>query len=282
MKQLLRLLRPKHYLKNLLVFLPLFFGGRLTNTTALGQAGLTFAAFCLLASSVYVFNDLCDRARDRCDPLKCTRPLASGAVRPAQAALLAAVLLALTAGLAHLLPGNARLCLLAYALSNLAYSLELKNIPLLDTALLAFGFLLRVLAGAAAAGVRASGWLCLTVLFLSLYMSFGKRRSELRRGFCTRGSARLYTDVFLTRAMRLCLAAALGGYALWCLLAATSLAGRRMLVTLPLTIWICLHYDRCAAQGGADDPVELLLHDHVLLLLSALYLALTAFLLYVL
>lgn len=282
MKQLLCLLRPKHYLKNLLVFLPLFFGGLLTNTTALGQAGLTFAAFCLLASSVYVFNDLCDRARDRCDPLKCTRPLASGAVRPAQAAALAAVLLALTAALAHLLPGNARLCLLAYALSNLAYSLELKNIPLLDTALLAFGFLLRVLAGAAAAGVRASGWLCLTVLFLSLYMSFGKRRSELRRGFCARGSARLYTDAFLTLAMRLCLAAALGGYTLWCLLAATSLAGRRMLVTLPLTVWICLRYDRRAAQGGADDPVEILLRDRILLLLSALYLALTGFLLYAL
>lgn len=70
MKQFLHLLRPKHYLKNLLVFLPLFFGGRLTDAAALGRTALTFAAFCLLASSVYVFNDLCDRTRDRCDPLK--------------------------------------------------------------------------------------------------------------------------------------------------------------------------------------------------------------------
>ena len=151
MKERLRLIRPAHCLKNLLVLLPLVFSGKLTQAPSAIQALCAFVCFCLLSSAVYVFNDLCDLTCDRLHPRKCTRPLAAGTVRIPEAVGIAVLLLsALTAlSIWQALPTRAWLCLGAYLLLNLCYSLELKNIPILDVLLLAAGFELRVLFGAA-------------------------------------------------------------------------------------------------------------------------------------
>ncbi len=279
MKQRLRLLRPAHCLKNILVLLPLIFSGRLSDGASVRHAVSAFICFCMVASVIYILNDLCDREADRRHPCKCTRPLASGAVRPAEAGLIAAALLALAAafGVWVCFPADAWLCLGAYFLLNLAYSLELKNVPILDVALLACGFLLRVQFGAAVIGVPVSSWLYLTVLFFSFYLGFGKRRGELEQGGASRRVLEFYSAAFLDRAMQLCMTLALVFYSLWS--AGAGMAGERMLWTVPAAVCICLRYSRAADTNGGD-PVEVLLHDRILLCMAAVFAALVLALLY--
>lgn len=276
MKERLRLLRPAHCLKNLLVLLPLIFSGKLTQAASAVQGLCAFVCFCLLASAVYIFNDLCDRERDRLHPRKRTRPLAAGTVRTCEAIGLALLLLAALAalGLWRRLPAGAWLCLGAYLCVNLCYSLELKNVPILDVLLLSVGFELRVLFGAAVIGVPVSSWLYLTVAFFSLYMGFGKRRGDARSA----RAAAVYTPVFLERAMQLCLTLALVFYSLWS--AGAGLAGSRMLWTVPPAVCICLKYASDLERGTEGDPVELLLHDRVLLWVCIGFSALVLALLY--
>ena len=236
--------------------------------------------FCLLASAIYVLNDLCDRKADRRHPRKRARPLASGAVRPVQAVIMALVLLAGLVGLGvwMRLPGGAWLCLGAYFLLNLAYSMELKNIPVLDVALLVGGYLLRVQFGAEVIGVPVSSWLYLTVLFFSFYFGFGKRRGELRQGSASRRVLEFYSAVFLDRAMQLCMTLALVFYSLWS--AGAGMGGQRMLWTVPLAVCICLKYSRAAEADADGDPVEVLLHDRTLLGMAVAFAALVLALLY--
>lgn len=276
MKERLRLLRPSHCLKNLLVLLPLIFSGKLTQAASVVQTLCAFVCFCLLSSAVYIFNDLCDRDRDRLHPRKRTRPLAAGSVRVCEAVGIAVLLLAALAALGvwRGFSAEAWLCLGSYLLFNVCYSLELKNVPILDVLLLAAGFELRVLFGAAVIGVPVSSWLYLTVAFFSLYMGFGKRRGDAR----SPRAAAVYTLQFLERAMQLCLTLALVFYALWS--AGAGLAGSRMLWTVPLAVCICLKYAGDLDRSAEGDPVELLLHDRALLLLSVGFAALVLLLLY--
>ena len=280
MKDRLRLLRPAHCLKNILVLLPLIFSGRLSDGASVRRAAPAFVCFCLLASAIYVLKDLCDRKADRRHPRKRARPLASGAVRPVQAEIMALVLLAGLVGLGvwMRLPGGAWLCLGAYFLLNLAYSMELKNIPVLDVALLAGGYLLRVQFGAEVIGVPVSSWLYLTVLFFTFYFGFGKRRGELRQGSASRRVLEFYSAAFLDRAMQLCMTLALVFYSLWS--AGAGMGGQRMLWTVPLAVCICLKYSRAAEADADGDPVEVLLHDRTLLGMAVAFAALVLALLY--
>lgn len=280
MKDRLRLLRPAHCLKNVLVLLPLIFSGRLHDGASALRAGAGFVCFCTLAMSVYLLNDLCDRAADRRHPRKCLRPLASGAVRPAEAAAIMAALLLLTAalGLWMRLSGRAWACLGAYFAVNLSYSLWLKKVPIVDVSLLACGFLLRVQFGAEVIGVPVSSWLYLTVLFFSFYFGFGKRRGELRQGVASRRVLEFYSAAFLDRAMQLCMTLALVFYSLWS--AGAGMAGERMLWTVPLAVCICLKYGSALDADTDGDPIEVLLHDRVLLVLAAAFAALVLALLY--
>ena len=178
MKDHIRLLRPKHYLKNVLVLLPLFFSGRFFERALLGAAAAGFAAFCLLSSFIYIINDVRDVESDRRHPTKCRRPIASGAVSVHAALTLAAALAAAVTAIGVLarFPAGGWGCMAVYLLVNLGYSFGLKNVPILDIALLVSGFLLRVLFGAAVTGIGISSWLYLTVVSVSFYLALGKRR----------------------------------------------------------------------------------------------------------
>ena len=199
MKGYIQLLRPKHGVKNLLVLFPLVFSGRLWEGELLARSLWAALAFWGAAGVVYIFNDVRDRERDRLHPTKCRRPIASGAVSVPRAAAEGAVLIALTAGIFPLgrLPAESGGCLILYILLNLGYSLGLKDVPILDLAILVSGFLLRVLFGAAVTGIAVSGWLYLTVTALSFYLGLSKRRGELRtaRGGRPPGAALLQRRV---------------------------------------------------------------------------------------
>jgi 4-hydroxybenzoate polyprenyltransferase len=174
-----RLLRPRQWVKNFFVLAALLFSGRGTQIDYAVDAVAAFAVFCLLASAVYVLNDLVDRESDRAHPTKRSRPIASGEVS-APVALTAAALLAAT-GLAMAFSMTVGLGAIAatYLLLNAAYSLVLKRVVIVDVFTIASFFVLRLVAGAVAVDVRPSVWLILCGGLLALYLGFAKRRQEL-------------------------------------------------------------------------------------------------------
>lgn len=279
MKNWIRLLRPKHYLKNVLVLLPLVFSGRLGEGAVLRAALGAFAAFCLLSSAVYILNDLRDAPADRENPAKCMRPIASGAVSVAGAAVLCVLLLCavVALGLAFHFPLGGWVTLAAYLVVNVGYSLGLKNIPLLDVALLVSGFLLRMLCGALVTGIEISGWLYLTVIAISFYLSLGKRRGELRsRGESSRAVLKYYNEAFLDKNMHTCLTLAIVFYSLW----SVNSGHAHMVWTVPLVILLCMKYSMTVEGSSDGDPIEVIYQDKVLMLLAAVFAGLTLGLIY--
>lgn len=273
----IRLMRPKHYIKNLLILLPLFFGGQMTNAPLLIKTLLGFAAFCLISSAVYVINDIRDAPRDRLHPTKKERPIASGTVGAAPAWTLFVLLflfgLALNALAAD--AWQAWAILIGYFLINLAYSFGLKDVPIVDIAILVAGFLLRVLYGSALTGIEISKWLYLTVIAVSFYLGLGKRRNELavrpQNGAETRKVLKSYSFSFLDKGMYMCLTLAIGFYSLWSVDAETiaRIGTENLVWTVPLVILICLKYSLTVEGASDGDPVEVILSDKWLLLMVA-------------
>lgn len=172
---------------------------------------------------------------------------------------------------------NSTLLLLLYLGLNLAYSFGLKDIPLVDITILTAGFLIRVLYGAVVTGITISDWLWLTVVAISFYFSLGKRRNELQRigGGETRAVLAFYTPNFLDKAMYMCLGLANTFYALWCMDARTTqlYGGVSLILTVPIVLLITLRYSMDVEGDSDGDPVEVLLHDKILLVLCGVYLA---------
>jgi 4-hydroxybenzoate polyprenyltransferase len=176
----IKLARPNHYVKNGFVWIPLFFGHKLNDFHAVMNTFWAFFAFCLTASVVYVVNDLLDVQEDRQHPVKKLRPIASGAVTAKEATFFCLTLLVIAITLAFiLLPQNLLFILTAYLFLNLAYSLSLKHVAIIDVVCIATGFVLRVFAGGIAAEVQVSHWLVLMVFLLAIFLALAKRRDDL-------------------------------------------------------------------------------------------------------
>jgi 4-hydroxybenzoate polyprenyltransferase len=176
---LLRTLRPHQWVKNLFVATPLVFARHLTEPAYALREGLAVIAFCALSGAVYTFNDVRDVEADRAHPTKRNRPIAAGAIGE-RSALIAAAVLAIGA-LAGCLVLDWRLAGFAalYLVQNIAYSIKLKHVAFLDVALITSGFLLRVLGGAAAIDVPASGWVLVCTALVAAFFGLGKRAHEL-------------------------------------------------------------------------------------------------------
>lgn len=179
MKALLQTLRPHQWVKNVFVGAALVFSRHLTDPAYALRAGFAFFAFCALSGAVYAFNDVRDVEADRAHPIKRNRPIASGRLSE-RAGLIAAGVLAVAA-LAGCLAIHWQLAAFAagYLVQNVLYSVKLKHVAFVDVATIASGFLLRVLAGAAAIAVPASGWLLLCTALLATFFGLGKRAHEL-------------------------------------------------------------------------------------------------------
>lgn len=175
----LKLLRPKDWAKNLFLFIPLFFAGEIFNVTFLQELFLGFLAFSFTASAIYILNDYRDREDDKKHPVKCKRPLASGAVSPIVALVIFAVLLLAGFGLAWFIKEKFLFILSIYFLINLGYSFGLKTIPILDIVLVAIGFVLRIKGGSVITQVPLSEWIIIMVFLLALFMAIGKRRDDI-------------------------------------------------------------------------------------------------------
>jgi 4-hydroxybenzoate polyprenyltransferase len=173
------LARPKQWIKNLFILVPAIFGIHTLNVRLFSILSATLVAFCLFSSGVYAVNDILDRERDRLHPKKRLRPIARGDVSIPAAAVFCVLTLTAAAGLALLVNKTVALLGGLYVCVNLFYSCRVKHIPIIDIFCIASGFILRVYAGGVAVNVPISPWLMLNMFFLSLFLGFSKRRSEL-------------------------------------------------------------------------------------------------------
>jgi len=175
----LKLLRPKDWAKNLFLFIPLFFAREFLDQSKLVNLLFGFFAFSFIASSIYIINDYRDREDDRKHPTKCKRPLASGAVSPAAAITICAMLIMGGFSIAWITNQEFVVVLAVYFLLNLAYCFGLKNIAILDIFILAAGFVLRIKSGSVIGHVPLSEWIIIMVLLLAIFMAIGKRRDDV-------------------------------------------------------------------------------------------------------
>lgn len=262
------LLRPAHWAKNVFVLSPLVFAERLTDPESLWRAGLTFILFCAGSSAVYVFNDIQDRDEDRNHPLKRHRPIASGALQPGPAFVIATLLATVAlAGSAFL--GTTVLAVMAvYLLVNLAYSLFLKHQVILDVMLLSAGFVLRVLGGAQAIRVEVSAWLLLCTIFLALFLAFSKRRHELvllaGQASEQRRVLSNYSPTFLDQMTNVVTASSVLAYALYCVAPETveRFGTTALVYTVPFVLFGIFRYLYLVYQTTSPlNPTEAILRD---------------------
>ena len=172
-------MRPHQYIKNLFIFLPLFFALKITDTALLTNAVIAFIAFSLTASAIYTLNDYHDIEEDRQHPKKKSRPLASGAISKSQAIIIMAVLGTAGFVLMATLSLKAVGILAAYVIMNIAYSFYLKHVAILDVTIIAIGFVLRLFIGSAVTGIPLSMWIVIMTFLLALFMALAKRRDDV-------------------------------------------------------------------------------------------------------
>lgn len=274
----MRSLRPAQWSKNVFVLAPLVFAQQLAHRDALLRAGLAFAAFCAAASAAYLVNDVRDREEDRRHPTKRQRPIAAGTLGVGPALVAAALLVAAAIATAIRLGASFAALLATYVALNLLYSLYLKHRVILDVMSLAAGFVLRVLAGAAAVAVPVSSWLLLCTTFLALFLAFSKRRHELTllQGAAAEQRRVLdeYSPAFLDQMINVVTASAVVSYALYAAAPETvqKFHTEHLVYTLPLVLfgifrYLYLIYQRPAAR----NPTEAILHDPPFLINIALW-----------
>lgn len=270
---LIRLLRVKHYVKNILILVPLLCSGQLmTTSNHLFVVSLAFLSFSLISSSIYIVNDIQDKETDARHPQKRFRAIASGAVKTSKAITLSVVLAIVAIGLSVYISIQSSWAvasvLLTYFIINIAYSLGLKHVPIIEIAILASGFLLRVLYGGFATGIEVSSWLYLTVLSFSFYMGLGKRRNELEKHTQreTRKVLSNYSQRFLDRNMYMFLAITICFYSLW-----TKEQGNWALASVPIVMLSCMRYSHLIENESDGDPIEVILNDKCLLFMGGFY-----------
>lgn len=208
MKNLIRLIRPKQWIKNLIVLLPVFFGGALLHPSAIYAGLITALSFSFAASSIYCLNDIIDIEDDKHHPIKCNRPLASGAISIPQGYTLMLLMLILSMASTFLLYDHqleTAGVIAFYWLLNIGYCLKLKQYAIIDVCIVAFGFVLRVLAGGISTSIHLSKWIVLMTFLLMLFLSFAKRRDDVVRmnetGHAPRQNTIRYNLTFINQAI---------------------------------------------------------------------------------
>jgi decaprenyl-phosphate phosphoribosyltransferase len=275
---LVRALRPRQWVKNVLVIAAPAAAGRVFEPEVLGPTAIAFVLFCLAASAVYLVNDTIDVEEDRRHPRKRFRPIAAGIVPRWLAVALAAVLFTVALTAAALLTRPALAGVLAsYVVIQLAYCLFLKNQPVIDLAVVASGFLLRGIAGGVAAGLLLSQWFLLVAAFGSLFMVAGKRYSELALlgdAAATRKTLQEYSASYLRFVWSLSAGVAVTAYSLWAFeMAETQDGVPWATISIAPFVLAILRYARDVDKGEAGAPEDIVLGDRVLLVLGLVWAA---------
>lgn len=279
MKEVIKLIRPKQWIKNIFVVFPIFFGHNISDPTIWAKITLLFFAFSFAASTVYVFNDLCDKGIDKLHPEKKNRPIACGKISNNQAQLIIVTLMILSGILLFAIgiPKGlyAGYCIICYLIINVIYSLWGKHQAVLDAFFVASGFLLRVISGSVVASINASHWLFLMVFFLSLLLAFGKRLEDLlivensNNNQTTRPVIKFYSSHFLFATLTLISAIVLVLYTLYCVDSESiRLHGKYLYTTIPVvSLGIIYYLRRVIVDRKYCNPTDLIFKDHKLQLI---------------
>lgn len=283
---LVRTMRVKQWTKNLVVFAPLIFDGKLFVFPLFLKTFLAFLLFCLMSSTVYLINDLVDMEKDRQHPRKRTRPIATGELSPAVAIGAVVIFIAISIPAAFWLDGGFALVLYGYLALNIAYTFYLKNIVLIDVMVIAAGFLLRAAGGVLVVDVeRFSPWLYLCLTLGALFLGFGKRRHELLllEGEAENHRAILaqYTVPFLDQLIALVTSTMVVAYSLYTFSAPNLIENHNMMLTIPLVLYGLFRYMyliQVRHEGGAPD--ELIFRDRPLFIAGVLWVVAVVLVLY--
>lgn len=289
MKKYLKLMRINHWIKNILIFLPLFFSGNIFKVPLLITSILAFFTFSLTSSIIYIINDLSDLEKDKLHTIKKHRPLTSGEISKKKANYLMALLTVLViTSITYLYLRTKTLAViiipLSYILINILYSRFLKNIAILDVLLLVCGFVLRVLFGGVVVNIVVSKYLYLMIIFGSYYLSFGKRRGEIKKnGAKSRMVLAMYNESFLEKNLYVAYALSMVAYTLWCVdPSVTSKVGHDyMFLTIPIVMTIMQLYSLNIEKDNYGDPVDIILSDKVLLVIGLFYIIIMTVLIYI-
>ncbi len=267
----IELLRPQQWVKNAFVLVGLVFGHAWQVSAMVWAALGATLAFCFASGAVYAFNDARDAAQDREHPDKRSRPVARGAVSPAEAMVVAALAGAGSLALAAWVGWRAAAIVALYLAISAAYTLGLKRVPVLDVVIIAAGFMLRLLAGTLGIGIEPSNWLLACGFLLTLFLGFAKRRAEIASlaedAAQHRAVLEAYSAGFLDKAILLCAVGMIAAYAWYTLAPETALlhGTGSLALTLP---WVLLgtsrYLYRLRSRGGGGDPAVELLRDPLL------------------
>lgn len=278
MRNYFNLLRPKNWIKNFLIFVPMFFSLNTSKGDYFKLVG-GFICFCFIASCVYIINDLNDLEQDKKHPDKKNRPLAAGIVKPFSAKIFLIILFCISICL------NTYLCkeiitstngiILGYLIINILYSKGLKNYPIIDIFILSSCFILRLFYGSELVGVPISSWLFLTTLSGTLFLGIGKRKKEFDKGK-VRIVLESYTEDFLEKFSTICLSLTITFYSLWVMNQNNDV----LFLSVPFVIFIFMQYTLTLEKEKSGDPTTIFLKNKPIIASSFLYVIFMIFVLY--
>ncbi len=270
MKNYLKLIRVKHWIKNVLIFIPMVCAGIVTYDNILSCIG-GFFSFSFASSFIYIINDIKDIEKDKLHPRKKNRPLPSGKVKKSTAIYIAVLMVILAIAINSIINNNflntSLYFLIGYIIINIFYSMGLKNVAIVDIVLLASGFVIRVYYGASIINVDVSSWLFLTIMSASLFLGFGKRKKELIHSKDSRKVLQEYNEAFLDKFQYLSLCLTIVFYSLWTI----EQSVKYMYLTIPLLIIIFMKYSLNIEKNDEGDPTTILYKDKMLIGLCLLY-----------
>ncbi len=282
MKNFIKLIRPQQWIKNLVVFMPIFFAGRIFDIHSLWIGILTTIAFCFTASSIYCLNDIIDVEDDRKHPIKCKRPFASGAITISQGYVIMLIMFGLALLTLLFLPSGSRLktggVIVFYWLLNIAYCLKLKRYAIIDVCIVAFGFVLRVLAGGWATNIALSKWIVLMTFLIMLFLSFAKRRDDVLRmnetGRPPRQNTSRYNIDFINQAITITAGVTLVCYIMYTMSPDTIAhfhTDNLYLTSIFVLIGLLRYIQLSVVDKKSGDPTKVMLEDRTTQIIIALF-----------
>jgi len=278
--EIFKSLRPQQWIKNFFIFAPVIFSRNLLNPSMVLKTAAAFAAFCLIASAHYIFNDIRDLEEDRLHPVKSKRPLASGRLKTGPAVMSCVVMAVLGLAVAATVNGSVLIISAVYLVLQVLYSLRLKHVVILDVFVVAAGFVIRVVAGGLAIEVTISSWLLICTMLLALFLAMGKRRHEivLLEGDAAnhRPILKEYNTALLDQMISVVTASTLVAYCLYTISEETvaKFGTRKLIYTVPFVLYGIFRYlylIYLKAEGGS--PESLIIKDKPLLLDLFLWIA---------
>ncbi|NLE25429.1 MAG: decaprenyl-phosphate phosphoribosyltransferase [Clostridiaceae bacterium] len=277
LKNIVTLMRPHQYVKNITILLPLFFSMEFLDIKLLSRTLIAFVAFSLSSSSVYILNDYFDIESDRLHPEKKNRPLAAGTVSLRIGCLVMILLLICGCGLMMVISPNATIILVIYVIMNVAYNIKLKHLAIVDIVVISTGFLLRLFVGSTVGSIPLSKWIVLMTFLLALFIAIGKRRSDVlifeETGTKMRSVIGGYNLRFLDGAMMIMASVIIVAYILYTTSQEVIQRIHNDFIYLT-TIWVIvglLRYLQIAfVDNNSGDPTQIALKDtflHITILL---------------